>query len=432
MSRHPGFFTALVAFLLNVVAAVAASFSHEPGFWYLLVILLLCAVQSFLLPFLFDGSHYRWLQYPSLLVGLMWSAYVCKRDLAWLGAVALVGAGVLVGLVLFLLNHILVNPLNGFTEDAKKGPVIVLLPFLTLFLHLTFFLTFALAFIDKSSFGPILAPSSGQYLSKAGDPPTKSESNSPPSRSENWVLTFPLGSADPGAGLEEVCRLSKEEFWRKYRGIPTKISARSNWKALCDIANFISSTDRGHRVRVLVVGHANDSQPVANPDGRKYRSNFELSAARAVQVQLLVLKELGRVAKVLKDRPPIEWIHMPVANEDVFLDKVLVEAETTGSLDPKLVTEILATTVEDSYESKISLVADLTQREDPTKNFELLDYLYFMVYTITTTGYGDIIPTKPAAKFITIVANLIEVLYLVVFLNVLLTVIKPKDPVGSR
>ena len=31
---------------------------------------------------------------------------------------------------------------------------------------------------------------------------------------------------------------------------------------------------------------------------------------------------------------------------------------------------------------------------------DLLDYIYFAVYIITTTGYGDIIPLSPFARFV--------------------------------
>lgn len=52
----------------------------------------------------------------------------------------------------------------------------------------------------------------------------------------------------------------------------------------------------------------------------------------------------------------------------------------------------------------------------------LMDYVYFTVYTITTTGYGDIVPTTTYAKFLCTFANIIEVFFLVVFFNALLSV----------
>jgi hypothetical protein len=52
---------------------------------------------------------------------------------------------------------------------------------------------------------------------------------------------------------------------------------------------------------------------------------------------------------------------------------------------------------------------------------ELLDYVYFGIYTITTSGYGDIVPVSPFAKLITTVANIFEVFLIVVFFNVLIS-----------
>jgi len=52
----------------------------------------------------------------------------------------------------------------------------------------------------------------------------------------------------------------------------------------------------------------------------------------------------------------------------------------------------------------------------------LMDYMYFTIYTITTTGYGDIIPMTTFAKFLCSAANILEVFFLVVFFNALLSV----------
>lgn len=52
----------------------------------------------------------------------------------------------------------------------------------------------------------------------------------------------------------------------------------------------------------------------------------------------------------------------------------------------------------------------------------LMDYMYFTTYTVTTTGYGDITPTTTYTKFLCSFANIIEVFFLVVFFNALLSV----------
>jgi hypothetical protein len=57
----------------------------------------------------------------------------------------------------------------------------------------------------------------------------------------------------------------------------------------------------------------------------------------------------------------------------------------------------------------------------------LMDYVYFTIYTITTTGYGDIVPTTTYAKFLCSFANILEVFFLVVFFNALLSAVKRSE-----
>nr|VFK10246.1 MAG: Ion channel [Candidatus Kentron sp. LPFa] len=51
---------------------------------------------------------------------------------------------------------------------------------------------------------------------------------------------------------------------------------------------------------------------------------------------------------------------------------------------------------------------------------KFIDYLYFMIYTITTTGYGDLHPKGDFARLLVSIANLIEVFFGVIFINVLI------------
>jgi hypothetical protein len=73
-------------------------------------------------------------------------------------------------------------------------------------------------------------------------------------------------------------------------------------------------------------------------------------------------------------------------------------------------------------------LAQRTQAE--SKRMALLDYLYFATYTITTTGYGDIKPMTPYAKFLCTLANMTEFFFIVVFFNTLLSLKRAKSEMG--
>lgn len=72
--------------------------------------------------------------------------------------------------------------------------------------------------------------------------------------------------------------------------------------------------------------------------------------------------------------------------------------------------------------SLLNITESLSNNIPNLSRLQLLDYLYFMIYTITTTGYGDIIPVSGFTKFIVSIANILEVFFLVIFFNALLSV----------
>jgi hypothetical protein len=61
----------------------------------------------------------------------------------------------------------------------------------------------------------------------------------------------------------------------------------------------------------------------------------------------------------------------------------------------------------------------------------LMDYVYFTI-SITTTGSGDIVPATAFAKFLCSAASILEVFFLVVFFNVLLSVKGENRLIRSR
>jgi hypothetical protein len=73
------------------------------------------------------------------------------------------------------------------------------------------------------------------------------------------------------------------------------------------------------------------------------------------------------------------------------------------------------------FKDKITVSIRPIRNGEQSVPLSLMDYMYFTIYTITTTGYGDIVPTTTYAKFLCSVANILEVFFLVVFFNALLS-----------
>jgi voltage-gated potassium channel Kch len=165
----------------------------------------------------------------------------------------------------------------------------------------------------------------------------------------------------------------------------------------------------------------------------------------------------------------IEWLTLPASNEDVqeiptglinkdlfevkelagtFTPDEIVKGITPEQLTSRVPQEVLfaklyarLTPERLAEESRVVLASvnpvpshiaslemkQINQEMDP-RALGLMDYMYFSVYTITTTGYGDIVPTTAYAKFVTSLANFCEVLFLVVFFNALISLKNPLIP----
>jgi hypothetical protein len=243
-------------------------------------------------------------------------------------------------------------------------------------------------------------------------------------------------------------------------------------------------TDNGRRVKVALLGHT-DNEPIKAPSltSVRYLSNYELSESRAQNVQYAILQKLRD--KAARSLDNIKWVVFPAADEallqinrgtiredmfrpdelknigitpnsldrNVFVDQIqkILSTETIDKKLPPQEKRVVIATIEPISESPVVLQTDqfrnLTtgQRDaldklnilesaqsehiaqSQSKNMRLMDYMYFSIYTITTTGYGDIIPTTAYAKFLASVANIFEVIFLVVFFNALISLKKSPD-----
>lgn len=190
----------------------------------------------------------------------------------------------------------------------------------------------------------------------------------------------------------------------------------------------------GRRTRIVLIGRS-DSQPISGKRGGRpndellhYKSNYELSEARVENVRYKLIEAL----KGQDDSNAwhnLEWLTLPSSDEDS--DKIDGDLENilkAKNFSPEKANEIRDRNKRIVIASIAPISGDLaslqmTQMSRPQfKELSLIDYMYFSIYTITTTGYGDIIPTTAYSKFVISIANICEVLFLVVFFNALVSI----------
>jgi hypothetical protein len=237
------------------------------------------------------------------------------------------------------------------------------------------------------------------------------------------------------------------------------------------VARIEEELDQGKKIRLTLVGHSDNERvspqstlvapwtksvtrqsriEQSNPQlVSRYISNYELSNARAENVKYQLLQMFVDKQK-LND---LEWVILPASNEeieeisqglitkDVFdlkeLENKFTQDQIAKGITPdQLVDKFGKDGFDKMYrkmgperaaeENRIVLVSiDPISDHAEVRTLGLIDYVYFSIYTITTTGYGDIKPTTGYAKFVTSVANFCEVLFLVVFFNALVS-LRPK------
>lgn len=227
-------------------------------------------------------------------------------------------------------------------------------------------------------------------------------------RQRTWRIRFPRGSTT--VKFDDRYQDWDSEGIDTLEGEALRLRAENAVELHGLVEEIRSHGDRA-RIRVLLVGHADDT-PLAETN-HDYPSNFELSEARIYQVMAEVVRRLE--AKGSGWRQNVEWLLLPFSSEETFLDPM--SEYVTSADETRLMVEVAV------MPSSRSVPEDLVSPPEG-RPFELLDYLYFTLYTITTTGYGDIVPISGFAKFTTSLANLFEVVFMVIFFNVLVSFLR--------
>jgi hypothetical protein len=334
---------------------------------------------------------------------------------------------------------------------------------LVAFLHVTYAMTFALALSDRAGKSDLFAH---RYVDeKPGDPPLGPPKDAGDARlceTTNKSVVRQLFFAESAATLTcteamraEVIRLErKSDICDKYDlemriqaledipvrqcdGDPLKsptkaeisaqVAARNSlrraaaWNIrqlheLRSVFRKLACSGEGTSYQIEIRGHANDTKFKTDPAA--YASDHEISKQRADQVER-ILGEIFRDATADVEPPAVRWLSYGVSNEEEFLEANDTNWPTKPKdkerpvLDKKLSVEIRIVTIADSFQDH-----RLRSANPGRRTLNLTDYLYFTVYTITTTGYGDIIPISSYAQFVVTIANLMELLFIVLMVNI--------------
>jgi len=394
----------------------------------------------------------------------LWLAHIQKPSQGWANFLSLIALAGIVGLVGFVVlltfaimkssTSMLPERWNRFSDDLMLGlsdhPFFGMLLFFTLFLGIAYLFGFAFAFEDRYALArdptkPALhivnLPSIDDDANKR---PSTSSSRSPEGKpegenknSEQRESTTPNsneGTKTPDASKDEAVQQSSYRFYfnskqarfetsKPERPCPPSLETEDknfskpgehNYCQLSILCKYVKEmTTEGRRVRVILMGHCDKEQYANSKDPKlpDYKSNYELSEARSLNVKSQVLAGLQDT----KEWHSVEWFSLPTSSESLSINPWLGKL----TLDPSLEVEnrVVIALVE-------SISDHLTQHQwqlAKVRNATLMDHIYFSIYTITTTGYGDIIPTTAYAKFLCSLANILEVFFLVVFVNALLS-----------
>jgi hypothetical protein len=328
-------------------------------------------------------------------------------------------------------------------NGVARAPLCALLFFFGIFLGVSYLFSFAIAFHDKSvatrGGDPALYMATLNSRDRRYADRTRSTSGHEGQKGEvtrkQYTFFFESGSAalpvreqfdpeaynissrDPKKLRDAIER--KKEAWR----------ANQNNNRLKEMAKYVVSVAAPSKDILINVLAGADDQPFNK--GERYSSNFEMSQGRIDFFRYAVMKKISEVgyespsqsgdANSLQNEkkdeqgkarekpvtPNIVWSFMPLSSE--LPDQQLSDTEREN-LDARGKQRIVLASL------------NLFPREENNHRaipLNLMDYVYFMNYTITTTGYGDIVPTTDYAKFLCSFVNIIEVFFLVVFFNAL-------------
>jgi ion channel len=335
-------------------------------------------------------------------------------------------------------------------HDFRRRKIEALCCMIVAFLHTDYFLTFSLALHDKAESGfalyatiPNVVKTVAEVdLSKLPLAEASCGLVSPDPSRRVWKFFFRESHSDMSSTENEKAEIEKQTDGETticsnealgrvtyLRALPH--SHYSNLRQLYDIKRVFAAVRKQReyaKLSVEIRGHA----------GRDFAAGHQLASDRAGEVKRLIWGEFNVKAAAQAGTPEVgvvrDGVHIEnkvpelvfeggqVGTEEVWLDPRAIEWANAAPLNRKNSVEVKLSTVKD-------LVTEATVNTTRRRELTLLDYSYFMLYTITTTGYGDLVPMTGFAKFVTSVANFFELLFLIVVFNSLFNLQPPASKV---
>jgi hypothetical protein len=307
--------------------------------------------------------------------------------------------------------------------ETTKAPSHALSLFFSAFLAVSYLFGFAFAFHDKG----MTATEHALYMKNLRNGDTEGK---PAPHSEQGIVQaaatparpvcnfiFEEGRATPETLSSDLTLLTKgTKHWL--------IADRRNANNEClktVVRTVMEATKDDNKVRVTLTGRANE-KPVT---GSAYQSNYELSQARAQNVGYALMQRLSEAGN--NQWRNLEYVIIPASNEpdEVPLASMINpdkgDDQRLLEVNNNKIVEVRVDSVSNDPTALQMQSMNATTRSAEYRSLDLIDYIYFANYTITTTGYGDIMPATPYAKFVCSLANIFEVFFLVVFFNLLLS-----------
>ena len=309
--------------------------------------------------------------------------------------------------------------LDYLALGVSQEPNLALLLFFMAFIGVSYLFGFAFAFHDKSQ--PPQSP--GLYKANLNLNGAQNSRETINIDQSHYIFYFDVGRALPD--IEDVDLIVMEPRTNK-RDVAER--RKQNHDSLKEIINVIKrATGDYTRIRIVLIGRADEF----NLKGSSYESNHALSAARAEGVKQIIQDGLSRDGSIWRN---IEWSSLPASNEPSF--NPLSSMDKFGRPVSKNRDEHYNNRIVEAFIDPIPGDPTALQMQHllaPSfSRLELLDYMYFSILTITTTGYGDIFPVTGYARVLSSLASICQVFLFVVVFNAVLSLkqenVSAQDP----